>query len=151
MTPHQILIVAIRLLAVFWLLNVLGQLPIIIVTFEHTETPAAAAAGLLAIQCAISVVLWLFPATFARMLLRSGSTPVTNADTPPVEWHALCFVAVGVFALARAFPDLAYWLVLASNLSEPLTLDQKASFVLGATGLSVLIHRLRRAGVAAGR
>jgi hypothetical protein len=164
LTPHQILIVAIRLLAVFWLLNVLGQLPIIIVTFEHTEIPAAAAAGLLAIQCAISVVLWLFPATFARMLLRSGNTPVTNADTPPGEWHALCFVAVGVFVLARAFPDLAYWLILASNLDEPLTLDQKASFVatalqfavgialvLGATGLSVLIHRLRRAGVPAAR
>ena len=167
MTPHQILIVGIRLLAVFWLLNVLAQVPIVIVTFEHTETAPFATFGWLGIQFAISLVLWFFPATFAGMLLRSGSTPAPSADTPSGEWQALCFIAVGVFTLARALPDLAYWLVLASSrdpFAEPFTLDQKANFIatlvqfavgavllLGATGLSTLMHWLRHAGVPAKR
>jgi len=164
LTPHQILIVAIRLLAIFWLLSVLAQVPVVIVTFEHTGAAPFATFGWLGIQFAISVVLWLFPATFARTLLRAANTPASTADTPLGEWHALCFIAVGIFVLARALPDLAYWLILASSLDEPLTLEQKANFVatlvefaigvasvLGATGLSALIHRLRRAGVPAGR
>jgi len=165
LTPHQILIVAIRLLAVFWLLSVLGQIPVVLATFEHTEMEPYSTVVWLGIQFAISAVLWLFPSTFAGLLLRSGKTPVSVAAAPLGEWHALCFVAVGIFTLARALPDLVYWIMLATNgepLTEPLRLDQKATFaativemavgvalLLGATGLSTFIHRLRRAGVSA--
>jgi hypothetical protein len=167
LTPHQILIVAIRLLAIFWLLSVLSQVPVVVATFEHTEAEPFATFGWLGIQFSISVVLWLFPATFARLLLRSGNTPVTTANTPLGEWHVLCFVAVGVFILARAVPELVYWLIVASDrdpLAAPFRVDQKAglvatlvevavgvTLVLGATGLSSLVHRLRRAGVPAGQ
>lgn len=165
MTPHQILIVAIRLLAIFWLLNVLTQVPIVIVTFENLPTEPSSTVGWLGIQFAISVVLWLFSATFAGMLLRSGGTSVPTATTPFSEWYALSFIAVGVFILARALPDLVYWLILATNTdphAEPFTLDQKANFVatfveialgvglvLGARGMSALLQRLRTAGVSA--
>lgn len=167
MTPHQILIVGIRLLAILWLLNVLARVPVILVTFEHAEMEPYPALVALGLQFAVSVVLWLFPSAFAGMLLRAGKTPVSASDTPLGDWYALCFIAVGVFMLARALPDLAYWVVLASKgepLAEPFTLDQKAGFaatlvelavgvglMLGATGFSTLIHRLRRAGVPTGR
>jgi hypothetical protein len=159
------LIVAIRLLAIFWLLNVLSQIPIIIVTFENLPTEPSSTVAWVGIQFAISVVLWLFPATFAGMLLRSGGTPVPTAATPFGEWYALSFIAVGIFILGRALPTLAYWLILATNTdphAEPFTVDQKANFVatfveialgvglvLGARGMSALIQRLRTAGVSA--
>lgn len=163
MTPHQILIVAIRLLAIFWLLGVLAQLPILVVTFDNVGHPLHTSVIWVGIQFAISVVLWVFPATFASMLLRAGKTPAPTGDIPFDEWRSLSFIAIGIFMLARALPDLAYWIVVASG-HEPLavefTLDQKASvvatvlevaiggaLVLGAAGLSSLIERLRRAGV----
>ncbi len=166
MTPHQLLIVAIRLLAVFWVLNVLAQTPLVIVTSQTLDSEQSFTTAIwLGILTAIAVVLWLFPATFARVLLRVGSTPAPANDTPLGEWQALCFVAVGIYVLAGAVPDLAYWVILAigsAEFSEPFTLDQKATFVatiidlaiglalvFGATGISSLITKLRRAGVPA--
>lgn len=167
MTPHQILIVAIRLLAIFWLLGVLAQLPVLVVTLDNVRSPLHTTVIWVGIQFAISVVLWFFPATFASMLLRAGKTPTPTGDVPFDEWRSLCFVAIGIFMLARAIPDFAYWIIVATG-HEPqaadFTLDQKASvvatilevaigvaLVLGATGLGSLIQRLRRAGVPADR
>lgn len=166
MTPQQILIVAIRLLAVFWLLNVLGRIPVLIMNLQVLDPEGGFATALMmGVQFAVAVVLWIFPATFAGLLLRQGKMPVLTGNVPFSEWQALCLIAVGIFVLARALPDLAYWLILVpklDQLAEPFTVEQKANFaativemavgvalILGATGLSSLIHRLRRAGVSA--
>ncbi|MFC4311115.1 hypothetical protein ACFPN2_18605 [Steroidobacter flavus] len=165
MTPHQILIVGIRLLVIFWLLSVLGQAGAILTTVENmgvTSTPFVISVGL---QFVAIVVLWLFPATLATKLLRSGNVPVQASTVAFDEWRDLVFVGVGIFVLARALPNVIYWAILAAapaNALPDFTFEQKANafstvvelaigltLTLGATGLSSLIQKGRRAGLSA--
>jgi hypothetical protein len=162
-TPHQILIVGIRLLAIFWFFGVLGQIAAAIATLEQMGAgtlPIWISAG---IQFAVCVLLWFFPATLASKLLRDGKSVVSAASVPFTEWRDLLFVTVGIFLLARSIPNALYWAILA-GASEPLapgfTLEQKVnafaaflepvigtSLVFGARGLGALIQRLRTAGI----
>lgn len=161
-TPHQILIVGIRLLAIFWFLGVLGQVAAAVATVEQmgaATLPIWVSAG---IQFAVCVFLWLFPATLASRLLRGGNSVVSAGSVPFDQWRDLLFVTVGIFMLARSTPNVLYWAILA-GASEPFspdfTLEQKLSalaaflelaigvgLVLGARGLGSLVQKLRTVG-----
>jgi hypothetical protein len=160
MTPHQMLIVAVRLFAIFVLLGSLGQIALSFSTYRALGEATYFVWVWLALQLAVSAWLWLFPATIAAKLLRPGSVPA-QAPTAFSEWRDLCFIAIGMFILCRAIPDLVYWLILAAAI-EPgaeLTLEQNANgfvtllevvigigLMLGATGIAAAIERLRSAG-----
>jgi hypothetical protein len=161
-TPHQILIVAIRLLAIFWFLGVLAQLPTVLVTMQEMRGVASSFWLSPLLQLLVCAFLWLFPATLASKLLRSGSEPIPASSVPFSDWRDLLFIVVGVFVLARAVPDAIYWIAL-GVASEPLvpdlTFEQKVSvfatvlelvigvaLTLGAKGVGNSIERLRRAG-----
>ena len=162
MTPHQILIVAIRLLAIFWFLGVLAQLPTVLITIQEMRGVASSFWLSPILQFLVCVFLWLFPATLASKLLRSGSEPIQAGNVPFSDWRDLLFIAVGVFVLARAVPDAIYWLALgvaSDPLVPDLTFEQKVSvfatvlelvigvaLTLGAKGVGNSIERLRRAG-----
>ena len=159
MTPHQILIVGIRLLVIFWLFVILGQFAAAVASFERMGGAIAPIWIWSIIQFMVCVFLWLFPATLASRLLKSGDSPVSVTSTSFDEWRDLLFVTVGIFVLARAIPSVLYFVILAS-VSGPIepafTLEQKVNafagvvelligvgLVFGAGGLAALIHRLR--------
>lgn len=162
MTPHQILIVAIRLLAIFWFLGVLAQLPTVVITMQEMGGVASSFWLSPLLQVLICAFLWLFPAALASKLLRPGSEPIPAGSVPFSDWRDLLFVVAGVFVIARAVPDAIYWIAL-GGASEPLapdlTFEQKISafatvlelvigvaLTLGAEGVGNSIARLRRAG-----
>lgn len=162
MTPHQILIVAIRLLAIFWLLGVLAQLPTVLITMREMGGVASSFWLSPLLQFLVCAFLWLFPATLASKLLRSGNEPIPASSVPFSDWRDLLFIVVGVFVLARAVPDAIYWIAV-GVASEPivpdLTFEQKVrvfatvlelvigvALTLGAKGVANSIERLRRAG-----
>lgn len=112
MAPHQILIVAIRFLALIWFLYTasnVGTFYATIVEFENLNLGLGMlwASGLL--QLAACVFLWLFPATVASKLLRDGSQPISSFGSIE-HWQALVPIGVGLWVLARAVADLGYWL-----------------------------------------
>lgn len=162
MTPHQILIVGIRLLVIFWFFSILGQAGALVATIPDpaVSTPFLISLG---VQVVASVLLWLFPATFARKLLRASNVPVQTGAVVSDEWRDLVFVGLGIFVMARAFPVLIYWLIMAvapASDDAGFTLDQKASFfasvvelaiglmlTFGASGIAALVYKDRRLGV----
>lgn len=164
MTPHQILIVGIRLLVIFWFLSLLGQVGVILNTIQNAEISARPFLISLGLQLVAVVVLWLFPATLASRLLRAGNVPVEAGAVAFDEWRELMFVGLGIFVLTRAIPDMIYWMILATapESSFPdFSFEQKTNalvsllelaiglvLTLGASGVGALIQKGRRAGVA---
>lgn len=163
MTPHQILIVGIRLLVIFWFFSLLGQAGVILTTVREMSVSASPFVISLAVQIVASVLLWLFPATLAAKLLRAGNAPVQASAVPFDEWRDLVFVGVGIFVLARAIPDVLYWAILAAapaHVFADLAFDQKVgaftslvelaiglTLTLGASAIRSLIQKGRRVGV----
>ncbi|GFE88715.1 hypothetical protein [Steroidobacter agaridevorans] len=163
MTPHQILIVGIRVLVIFWFLSLIGQAAALPGTIQNTDISAKPFLITLVLQLVAIVVLWLFPATLASKLLRASNVQVQPSAVPFDEWRDLVFVGVGVFVLARAIPDIIYWsiLALAPESSFPdFSFEQQANLVLslidltigltltlGAKGIAALIQKGRRVGV----
>lgn len=166
MTPHQILIVAIRLLAIFWFLGVLAQLPTLVVTIREMGSVNSSFWLSPLLQFLVCAFLWLFPATVASKLLRSDGDSIAAGSVPFSRWRDLLFIVAGVFVLARAIPNLTYWfiLALASEPSVPdLSFEQKVGIfatalevaigvvlTLGANGIGSSIERLRRVGQQSG-
>lgn len=164
MTPHQILIVGIRLLVIFWFLSLLGQAGVILNTIQNMDVSAPPFLITLGLQLVVLIVLWLFPATLASKLLRAGKVPVQASAVTFDEWRDLIFVGVGILVLTRAIPDVIYWAILASapeSSSPSFTLEQKANalasllelamglvLTLGAAGIAALIQKGRRTGIA---
>ena len=131
MTPNQILIVVVRLIAVMWALYVVSQIGPIVSASEQMGIGPSASWALLAVQFFFCVFLWFFPASFASKLLRGSRTSEVSPSSSISDWQELAFVAVGVFVLSRAIPDILYWLIFffgaaISNTSLTyLTLEQK--------------------------
>jgi hypothetical protein len=170
MTPHQILIVGIRLLVILWLLNIFGQVASGLAAAVHVGEELMLWARLtwvsIGIQVAVCALLWFFPATLASKLLRGGDVPVVSASIPFSEWRDLCFVTVGIFVLASAIPNMIYWVVFVGSV-EPfgpdLDPEQKAiafsnlfelliglALTLGARKFGTFLQRARSVDVPTG-
>jgi hypothetical protein len=163
MTPHQILIVAIRLLVIFWFFSILGHAGALLTTVQNMAISSEPFVISLAVQIVAIVLLWLFPSTLAAKLLRAGNVPVQTSAVAFDEWRDLVFIGVGIFVLARALPDIIYWAILAAapeSTSPSFTFDQKVGaftslvelaiglvLTLGASAIASLIQRGRRVGV----
>jgi hypothetical protein len=163
MTPHQIVIVAIRLLAIFWLFSILGQAGALVTTLQSMDISSTPFAISLGVQIVAVVLLWLFPATLAAKLLRSAHVPVQASAVAFNEWRDLVFIGVGIFVLARTLPDVIYWAILATapeSNSPSFTFEQKVGaftslveliiglvLTLRASAIASLIQKGRRAGV----
>jgi hypothetical protein len=169
MTPHQIVVVVLRLGALVWLLY----------TFTHVfglfAVLRAEPAALLnrpivlisaAFQVLVCMALWFFPSTIATNLLRPAPDAHEPAAARPIsEWQVFGVIFVGLLALARAIPDAIYWVTYSAmatgyNLSFfDLDADQKAnalatafelaiglSLVFGAKRVAVMLFKARDAG-----
>jgi hypothetical protein len=166
MTPHQILIVCLRLVALLWLLSVIRNLYLVFATLNADPSPYGAQVWLFAgLQVALLAVLWFLPATIAAKLLRAPRVPTEAPPPRLVEWQTLGVICIGLWALTRAVPDAVYWasfLKITSGAYPPLELepDQKAgivataveiviavSLLVGAKGITALLFKLRTAGI----
>ncbi len=166
MSPHQILTVCIRLVAIVWLLFTISHLDSLFAYLNEgsrLQLDKTSVYFFSLLQLAVCVVLWLFPRTVAAKLL-----PGSNSDTPPspsssFEWQSLGVICVGIWELGRAIPDAAYWvtfyniMVTSSNLGLAyFSPEQKAGMiatiaelgigfwlVLGAKGFTSILLRIR--------
>ncbi len=166
MSPHQILTVCIRLVAIVWLLYTISHLDSLFAYLNEgsqlqlDKTTVLIFASLQGAACA---VLWLFPRSIAAKLLPGRDTNATPAPSSPFDWQTLGVICVGIWELTRAIPDAAYWITFynimatSSNLGlSYFSAEQKAGMiatiaelgiglwlVLGAKGLTSILVRIR--------
>lgn len=167
MTP-QILIVAIRVFAIFWFLTAIGHLVNALRTWRDLPQEMFAILGVCVpvLELAASAFLWFFPATLSRRLLKGGGSPGAGPSPALLEWQAMLLAALGLWTLAVSIPDAVYWIAhfIAYRESEDVMrgvfVDQWAYIaatlaqlviglwlLLGAPRLSSLLVRLRSAGI----
>ena len=70
----------------------------------------------------ISLVLILFPVTVAKVLVPRSSEAANENDQATIRFLYAFVVAIGLFVIARALPDIAYNILtlISINLSQPI-------------------------------
>jgi len=138
LTPHQILAVCLRTVALIWGVYTLIHIPEQLIRLDHPLVDNRVVVCVIAgCQLGVCAVLWFLPGTIAKMLL-TGKDVAESLAPRLVDWQMLGVVLVGLFALAQAIPAAVYWVIL---LHSWLTGD------FGAGGLTVA-QRARLASVA---
>lgn len=165
MSREDIIAVALRLFALFLVVTAIRHAAGLLSLGRFEELTAVMLLGtatIMALTLAFAAVLWYFPLTIARKLLpslRDSATPLSPAGHQVQE---IAIVVLGLWVLASALPDTAYWLSLVMLTSgvgyEGFSWlpENKASItataveivigfvlVLGARGLSNLLYHLR--------
>lgn len=168
MTPQQILIVAVRLFAIFWFVVSLGHLVSAMRAIDQFSMGGLdrLVFAVPVLQLVVCAFLWLFPATLSRRLLKGGDE-VERVESPVlIEWQSMAMVILGLWTLSGGIPDAVYYVAyflsydkLVTSLEDMLraqwpylaaTIVQIAIgiwLVLGARGLAALLTRLRGAGL----
>ena len=171
MTPHHVVALCLRLVAIIWLLYTLSHVHSL---FMYLNAPPEIAirgpvVWLVAfLQIATCAVLWFFPVTIATKLLPSAAA-MPERPVPPslIEWQTLGVICIGLWGLSRAIPDAIYWLtffnmrVTTEYGSGDLDPEQMASVIttlaeiaisawllFGAKGFAAFLFKLRTGGVA---
>lgn len=164
MTPHQIVVVILRLVAMVWLIHTLTHMYGLFAVFDDASGVRLSRPIVLlsaVFQVFVCLALWFFPSTIAATLLRSAQP--SNEPTPArpmVEWQTLGVILVGIWALTQAIPDTIYWVTYYAMLSGSnmsffdLDPDQKAnafatvvqlivglSLLLGAKGIAAALFK----------
>lgn len=162
MNREDYLVVALRLFAVWLLLTALWfGMGTLVRELQAGGFPLATVASMVP-MAGIAVLLWFFPLTVARKLLPVMREPQAPLQAPAREVEAVAFTVLGLWILANALVDAAYWLLLAwmTRRSEfenlEWTSDQIASvlataieialaigLLLGTRGLQLALQRLR--------
>ena len=116
MNPRQVVAVALRLFAVWLLLQALRTIPSLF-RIGGSEAPGFVyATFMFALTGAIVVALWFFPNTVAGKLLPSSASapePSAAADT----WLAMGCTLIGIWTLTTTIPRLVFD-ALALNLES---------------------------------
>lgn len=169
MSPHQILTVCIRLVAVIWLLYTVSHLDSLFAYLDADSRLLLNKTTVLIfalLQVAACAILWFFPRSIAAKLLPGRDTDATPAPSSSLEWQTLGVVCIGVWALTNAIPDALYWLTFFNMMAELSNLgwayfspQQKAAMistaveliigiwlVFGARGLASILFKIRTAG-----
>lgn len=168
MTPHQIIAVFLRLVALVWVLFVVSHLHSLFLYLDHTtylQINKVVVWVFAAIQIAVCALLWFFPRSIASRLLRSRDAHEPAPAPRLEEWQTLGVICIGLWALMRAIPDAVYWITfynMTSRSSIPFsdfTAEHKAAMVetvvelilgfwllFGAKGFAVFLFKARTAG-----
>jgi hypothetical protein len=169
MTPHQILIVALRIGAVLWFLHGLSHATNAAMYAIDPDTEAqfkAIVISLAVLELFASFVMWAFPATIARWLLPSGETGIIVTGPDLTEWQTLGVILIGLLVLADAIPEALWWVVNFAGFdwkwlghvnpflaSAPNLVAAAVKLLIGfwllfgANGLVAFLFRVRTAGL----
>lgn len=111
MTPLQLVTLAIRLVALIWTVVAISNAHQWLPYLGDAELGNAASrfAFVAALQLSTCVVLLMFPATIAAMLLPSLKSVKAPQPAFPIEWQTVGVICVGLWLLTRAIPDAFYW------------------------------------------
>jgi hypothetical protein len=164
MSPHQIIAVAARLLAVWMVIHLPGQVYGFFDSDAKLNDPSLRwlAVGVALVEITLIFVLWSFPHAVARRLLRT-STSQTQAQPTADTWLQMGCALIGLWLIATSLPALLLDTFLLST-SNPV--DDSASLrhsvfyyfaevvigvwlVLGATGFRQLFWWAKNAGIGA--
>jgi len=165
---EDIVAIASRLFAISLLITLAGN-GAAFAHFVHENSGSAVETALVLcviglVPVTLAAVLWFFPLTIARKLL-----PVLRVTPPPLSAprehvEETAVFVLGVWVLASALPDLAYWIVTFARIDSAdvasawlpeqiggmvltaLSLLIGVWLVLGARGLIGAVRRLRYAG-----
>jgi hypothetical protein len=168
LSREDIVAIASRLFAIFivvYELRILAQLVQLLAT--NTFAPGGLFT-LIAIQLAVlatAAMLWFFPLTVARKLLPVMKEPRSEVAVGVSTAFSLALTIMGVWFLANAIVDVAYWLMLFAHVHASdmrgfeLTPSQEGSIaatvvrlllslglIFGSTGINSLITRARYGG-----
>lgn len=170
MTPHQILTLCIRLVALVWLLYTVSHVHELFAYLNEDQQVQISKTAILTFalfQIAMCALLWLFPRSIAAKLLPGLNLTTETPTSTPVEWQTLGVICIGIWALTRALPDATYWFtyynIMTANSNIDLsyfTPDQKAAMIstitelaiglwllLGAKGVVAILFKARSAGI----
>lgn len=171
MSAHQITTLIIRLLALVWLVYLLDHTASLLIYFnegglQHTAGLAMNTAFTFLQYCGCAV-MWFYPATTAAKILPSALANQPRPAPTPLEWQTIGLFCVGLWTLARAIPDTAYWVTLlplirhegaisdtplspvrvASIVADAVRLALGLWLVFGARGFAAFLLRVRTAGL----
>lgn len=141
MSPHQILIACSRLGAIVWGIFAIRQIPEswLHVGSADSRTPVLV---LTAVQFALCLFLWFFPATVARKILPPGAAAL---PTRPTDWRVLGIILIGLWTFTQVVPRVAYWVIFIRTLASAdiaiasLTAVQKGQIASTSAELAVAI------------
>ena len=165
MTHRNILIIALKLGAIFLFINVMETLPnqwaeSVALDNEAFSVAVFSLVGLPALfKVIIALTLWIFP---NRIILSTVPDSCVNKESPEyfVNLNQAFISVVGIYLVAFSFSDLSYFVVLKSELARQfggeLQPQDQASFVatcvelgmgtlliLGNKGIAKIVHKLR--------
>ncbi len=141
MSPHQIIAVASRLFAVWLVIHLPGQ---IYAFFDSDAKLNDASLRFLAVCIAIIelgliLILWLFPHTIARILLKTSSQqtpPPASADS----WLQIGCALLGMWLVATSIPALlldAYALSKAFSTDDTAPLWHSVLYYIAEAGIGI--------------
>jgi len=164
MSPHQIIAVVMRLIAVWMVIHLPGQV------YGFVDSDAKLndsnlrwlAFGVALVEIALIIGLWAFPDTLAKKLLRS---PVSETPTPSFAdtWLQMGCALIGLWLLATSMPALVldtFLLSTANSVDDTASLRHSVFYylaevvigvwlVLGATGFRQLFWWAKNACIGA--
>ena len=110
MSPKQILIVAIRLVALIGIVQTLGSIATIFVQTEsmYDSKQISSVLMLYGLYLIAWLLLWCFPAAIANRLLPEHLQTVQEAPKHPAPWLTTGIVLIGIYTVFQAIPDLIY-------------------------------------------
>jgi hypothetical protein len=164
MSPQQIVAVVARLLAVWIVIHLPGQVSEIVYLGGHDadRSMRAFAVGGFAVELFVSLALWFFPLTIARKLLRASSEerpPPSSSDI----WLGMGCALIGLWLLATSLPALVInFFILGSAIGSSDDISSSvrqnvffylaevaiaAWLILGAKGFQKVFCWARNAGI----
>ena len=110
MSPKQILIVAIRLVALIGIVQTLGSIATIFVQTEsmYDSKQISSVLMLYGVYLIAWLLLWCFPAAIANRLLPEHLQTVQEAPKHPAPWLTTGIVLIGIYTVFQVIPDLIY-------------------------------------------
>ena len=110
MSPKQILIVAIRLVALIGIVQTLGSIATIFVQTEsmYDSKQISSVLMLYGLYLIAWLLLWCFPAAIANRLLPEHLQTVQEAPKHPAPWLTTGIVLIGIYTVFQVIPDLIY-------------------------------------------
>jgi len=139
-SPHHIIAVVARLFAVWMVIHLPGQ---VYAFFDsdsklHDADLRLLALGVALVEVTLILVLWFFPHTVARTLLKPSSTvvsPPASADT----WPKMGCALIGLWLVATSLPALLLdtFVLSRSNVDDTQTLWHSVLYYLAEVGIGV--------------